>query len=296
MALLAASIGLPAERFTLTKHSKNLASLIISIRDSETARFKQDASACSDNKAEIVFVSRGKQRRIKCQPALIQALCSQGLLICRSDGLLSLTAEAANWLTRQNAAHNGQEPFRAQQGEMRQIKLPLNDHRHCAITIVDSENPLAWLARRKDKSGEPFLSTVLVEAGERLRADFTRGCMEQSVTMNWSASLATQSGTGGVTGAMHISDNALDARARVAQAVAAVGPELCNPLLDVCCYLKSITDVEKSREWPVRSGKLILKMGLQALARHYGLIFEAPYPASGNNIRQHGAENYRPSL
>jgi hypothetical protein len=43
----------------------------------------------------------------------------------------------------------------------------------CSATVNDSESPLAWLRRRKDRDGEALISQTQFDAGERLRADFS---------------------------------------------------------------------------------------------------------------------------
>jgi hypothetical protein len=42
-------------------------------------------------------------------------------------------------------------------------------------------------------------------------------------------------------------------------------------LLRVCCFLEGIESAEKALGWPSRSGKLVLGLALDRLARHYGL-------------------------
>lgn len=134
-----------------------------------------------------------------------------------------------------------------------------------------SESPLAGLARLRGKDGKPFLEDSAVAAGERLRADFTRGQLQPRITANWEAGVA-RGPRGARNGAADLSDTALAARTRVAQAMKAIGPDLSGVVLDVCCFLKGLETVERERQWPARSGKLMLKTGLRSLARHYGLM------------------------
>lgn len=66
-------------------------------------------------------------------------------------------------------------------------------------------------------------------------------------------------------------------------------------LVDVCCREVGLEAAERARGWPQRSGKVVLDMGLTALARHYGLI--APEPAGRSpRPRSWMEEGYTASL
>jgi hypothetical protein len=140
--------------------------------------------------------------------------------------------------------------------------------RHQSVTIDEAESPLAWLARRKGRDGRALIEPVQLQAGERLRADFTRSQLMPHTGMNWSAVVSDEP-RGGTS--MTYSDAVIAARQRVRNALATVGPEFAGILVDVCCFLKGLVDVERERGWPSRSAKIVLQLGLDRLARHYGL-------------------------
>lgn len=153
------------------------------------------------------------------------------------------------------------------------------------------ESPLTRLATRKGKDGTSFLCEAEAMAGERLRVDFTRAGLTPGITQRWDG---TPRSGGAPVGAKDLADSAIDARTRVDAAIKAVGPELAGVVLDVCCFLKGLELVERERQWPVRSAKLMLKTGLAALARHYGLETGGAAGARGR-IRRWGAADYKPS-
>ena len=155
--------------------------------------------------------------------------------------------------------------------------------------------PLAGLARLKRKDGSPFLDAPLIAAGERLRIDFTRGQLQPRVSANWEASVSS-GGARGANGVAELSDAALGARMRVERALKAVGPDLSGVLVDVCCFLKGLETVEREREWPVRSGKLMLRTALSALDRHYRPEAGEPERAGQRRAHRWASAGYRPSL
>jgi hypothetical protein len=135
------------------------------------------------------------------------------------------------------------------------------------VLVDEAESPLAWLARRKGRDGRALIEPMQLLAGERLRAEFTRAQLMPRMTANWSASVDGKRGASPAA----FTEAVLTARQRVRYALDAAGPEFAGLLVDVCCFLKSLADVERERSWPPRSAKVVLQLGLERLARHYGL-------------------------
>jgi hypothetical protein len=119
-----------------------------------------------------------------------------------------------------------------------------------------------------------MIESVQLQAGERLRSDFTFAHLNPRMTVDWAAPIGgSNSAVAGGPAAM--TETVVAARQRLRHALDAVGPEFAGLLVDVCCFLKGIEDVERERGWPPRSAKVVLQLGLDRLARHYGLTPEA---------------------
>jgi hypothetical protein len=79
-----------------------------------------------------------------------------------------------------------------------------------------------------------------------------------------------------------MTDLIVASRQRVRLALEACGPEFAGVLMDVCCFLRGLEDLEHERGWPSRSAKVVLQLALSRLARHYGLERDA---TSGHGAR-----------
>ena len=215
---------------------------------------------------------RGSDRQSRLDERTIDALVAADLLVRRAGGL-ELTDAGRAHLARAGFARSGTaiDPFLGQHLALTERAI-VTSVGMVAVTVDDTESPLAWLARRKGKDGRPLIEPTQLQAGERLRADFTRAALMPRITSNWTASVA-DGGRSGDGAAM--TDMVVAARQQVNQALAAAGPEFAGLLVDVCCFLKGLEDVERERAWPPRSAKVVLQLGLDCLARHYGLAREA---------------------
>jgi Domain of unknown function (DUF6456) len=137
------------------------------------------------------------------------------------------------------------------------------------VNIADS--PLARWMKPDVTTGRSWLSETEFEAGERLRADYHRSVLSERVTANWEGYLAPTVGRSS-RGAGDAPLSAIAAKESVYSALDFVGPGLDRILSAVCLRENGIETVEQAESWPRRSGKTILKVGLQRLAIYYGLI------------------------
>ncbi len=131
-----------------------------------------------------------------------------------------------------------------------------------------AESPLAGLARRRGSDGKPFLTPDLVQAGEKLREDFERAQMGPRVGQNWDRFL-TGGDRGGFLNDAGLAEGPRAARERVSSALDDLGPGQADVVLRVCCFLEGLESAEKRLGWSARSGKVVLKIGLQRLLTHY---------------------------
>lgn len=130
------------------------------------------------------------------------------------------------------------------------------------------ESPLAWLGRRKDGAGQPWLGPAELAAGERLREDLRRAGRVGRLTMDWSAGPRDRNPRGpGEEPAGH----ARDAKDRLHAALEAAGPGLREIVERVCLAEASLESAERALGHPRRSGKTLLKLGLQRIATFYGI-------------------------
>ncbi len=130
------------------------------------------------------------------------------------------------------------------------------------------ESPIAWLARRRDAQGRPWLSPIEALAGERLREDFHRAGTVGRLTMDWSGAPRVGGGRGPT---LDPAERARSAQDRVRAALEAAGPQLSPILERVCLASSALEAAERDLGLPRRAGKTVLKLALGRLAQHYRL-------------------------
>ena len=206
--------------------------------------------------------------------AVAEALALKDWITSQSEGRIAryrITAAGRAALKRllaeEEAARAGfaeaATPFSDQHREMSQAAGARGRTRYNM-----SESPLAMLARRRDKDGKPFLAAELVASGERLREDFELAQMGPRITQNWDRFLS--GGARGVfSGDGGLAEGPKAARDRVIAALDDLGPGLGDVALRCCCFLEGMETTERRMGWSARSGKIVLRIALQRLKRHY---------------------------
>jgi hypothetical protein len=218
-------------------------------------------------------VAAGRHDVRSISAADLSELLSADLVALGPDGQVDLTEAGRAHLARTAAERAGGpvDKFRAQHLGLATSTLGTDEGTRTVVTD-HAESPLVWLARRKSHDGRAYIQPVHLQAGERLRSDFTNGQLMPRTTSNWTAAVAQGARGNAPT---TYSDMVIAAHQRVRHALDAVGPEFSGLLVDICCFLKRLEDVERERRWPPRSAKVVLQLGLDRLARHYGLGEEA---------------------
>lgn len=129
------------------------------------------------------------------------------------------------------------------------------------------ESPLIALSRRRDRDGKRFLGQELLAAGERLREDYELAQMGTGGPISWETAL---SGGGAPLEPEAMKGTGPEAASvRVRAALGDLGPGLGDVVLRCCCLLEGMETVEKRMGWAARSGKIVLRIALQRLRRHY---------------------------
>ena len=128
-----------------------------------------------------------------------------------------------------------------------------------SVTVNLAESPLCWLHARG------HLSDRLLDAGERLRADYERARLPPSITMRWDPVRIRTTGDAG----LHPTERQIAAKRRFDGAIRAAGKGLEDVLWRVVCAGEALPAAEKALEWPARSGKLVLRIALDRVADFY---------------------------
>lgn len=194
--------------------------------------------------------ARGRLSRYSITPAGRSEL---GRLMARSE---SRRVAAASDTKMNLAARGGQGP----------AKRP---------RTAGAEPPLRVLARRKRGDGTAFLTRPMVQAAERFRESYEIARAGGAIGDDLDALLA-----GKVRPAVARPDgNAAFAIPRhllafdsLTKAIDTLGPELAEAAILACCNETGMEEIEDRLDFPARSGKIVLRIALNTLVRHYETV------------------------
>jgi Domain of unknown function (DUF6456) len=158
----------------------------------------------------------------------------------------------------------------------------------------EAESPVLKLFFHRDRNGKAYIDAAQLAASERLRADFERANLQPRLTMAYNEPDTLNGGfwSSSDNSIANLSDGAIAARHRFAKALEALGPELSSIAYHVCCLASGMEFAERVLALPPRSGKAILSIALNKLARHYGIKKSPAQP----NIEHWGSAGYRPDF
>ncbi|PRY95179.1 hypothetical protein BCF33_0793 [Hasllibacter halocynthiae] len=182
------------------------------------------------------------QRTAVVERPVARALALRGWIERREDG-------ASRRVSRYALAPAGRAVLGRPPGGMAEAPAVFE----AAPRSAGAETPLRILARRRDATGRRFLDAPLTAAAERMAEDFV------------AAGLSVLPPEEGVARAMR-----LGAATPLGAALADLGDGLAEVALRTCCLGEGIERTERRLGWSARSGKIVLRIALQRLARHYG--------------------------
>lgn len=245
-----------------------------------------------------IFVPRNNRKKptLKIQAAILAAFVANDWVSKKEQGQWWLTEQGAAWLRREIAEA---DPFRAQHQLVRTQDVEITETRKIRIPVNQGESPLGWLRYRKGAGGKPLLSQEQYDAGERIRMDFERAQMAPRITSDITRAMGASSSrrAGGPGTGVVLTESAMAAKERFFKALDAVGPDLSDVLVEVCCFVRGMEEAEKQLRLPQRSGKIVLQIALTRLGIHYGMIApDKPRWSKNATLRQWGAEDFRPTI
>ncbi|MCF4097913.1 DUF6456 domain-containing protein [Maritalea mediterranea] len=205
-----------------------------------------------------------KTQKASLDSQAVAALVSQGVLRQQNDRLLT-TSEAPHWMRRQKLmlADLQQTTGSPTYKSTKNLDLPLVGN-----------GQLNRLCDRKSVGGGRLTPDHILVAN-RLEHLIERAMLTPQITRNYEQ-LSLSLGQSRGYGSADISDMAADARKQLAQLYQLLPTDCMNVLVDICGFAKGLQEIEASRNWPRRSAKLVVKIGLDQLGAIWGIGDLAP--------------------
>ena len=192
---------------------------------------------------------------------MADAFVLRGWIVTGGTGRLVLSDAGWSWYARTTI---GENPHAAQHQMLTMRCIPDGKGGAEMVTVNEAESPIALLHARELIDGVQF------DAGEKLRRDFTIAQLMPRMGVDLGTPITARQK--GQRPQAPMADTVIAARQRVRNAMNAVGPGLSDVLIDVCCHLRKLGDVEDASDWPRGAAGVMLKLALDRLAMHYGML------------------------
>ncbi len=211
-----------------------------------------------------VFAKGDRRRRplAKLGKTDVRRLESEGVIEARAEGFVLSRAGRAR-LKRAIAAPG--EAYAAQQGSLVDRAVVTRGGAMRSARGYDSNATLRRLSKLTDTDGSPWLSADELGAATRLRDDWEFGEIGLMRGSDWTAPPLGSSARGG-NARENLITAQCDARRRAAEALDQLAPALRRVVERVCLYDEGLEALERANNWPARSAKLALKLGLAQIA------------------------------
>lgn len=228
------------------------------------------AIAAGMERAIVVYRRTGREARLVLGREIAEAFALKGWIVCDNPGQVSkyFVTRAGRETLAQDRVGNGPDPGNGK-ASMTPFR-PAAPARRKPWRGGVNDTPLHFLARHKGRNGDAFLTPDLIRAGERLQEDY-----ELARTRRSDLAPYLQDAVEALPGEAHCMAKADPVNARLFAALQALGPGLGDVALLCCCQREGLEAIERKLGWSARSAKIVLRIALQHLKRHYDDLGEA---------------------
>jgi hypothetical protein len=215
-----------------------------------------------------VFPKSDRRRRPlgRLSAAEVREYAASGVIAGNGEGCFVLTEAGRAALRRDAAAHAAESYLHQHRPVVARVVMDADgDPRD--VRAIESSGALKRLKSMRAADGAPWLSHEELAAAARLHDDWMLGQAGLIGGSDWSAPPRGGSARGPGNAREGAMAAQCDARARVADALQSLAGPLRRVVERVCLYEDGLEALERAENWPARSGKIALKLGLAQLAR-----------------------------
>ncbi|GAM98841.1 hypothetical protein U91I_02477 [alpha proteobacterium U9-1i] len=197
----------------------------------------------------------------------MKALIADGVLVSGVGDELRLS-DAGRARVRRNAAAPGEE-YVAQHGPItsRDVLDPDGDIQR--LRGYDISGALRKIGALRDGRGAPWLNVSELNAAARLRVAWDSAQAGMVRGSDWSGPPQSSAARGPGNAQEAALAARCDASRRMNEALDALAPQLRRIVERVVLHEHGLEMIERTENWPSRSGKIALKLGLAQLAQHF---------------------------